>query len=143
MKKTILILFVVMIVTVFAGVVGAEGQDDKVIQIEYKNQKKEPISGAFFSLIIPGGGYYYVGDYDKAKLHGGIELAALLGVVALDDQSFNDFLTLGYIGIKAFNVFDSYISVKKYNEKLMANLRIEPEVSLKDKRAALSLALNF
>src|SRR5690554_311375 len=110
---------------------------------EYENLKKEPMQAALMSLAIPAGGYYYAENYNKSKLYGGIELAALLAYVTMRD--YQDSIALGYVAIKAYNIYGSYKEAKNYNENLKEKLKFKPQVDvdLERERIGLSLVYEF
>lgn len=139
MKKSTLIFVVLLMVFVFAGVANAEVllEENTRLKYEYDMLKKNPFEGVLFSFIVPGGGYYYAGNYDMALKYGAIELATLLGTVMLND--YNDIFTLSYLAVKAFNMYGSYKEVEAYNQRLLEQLSFKLE---KDK-VSLSFSYNF
>lgn len=82
---------------------------------------KSPYWAIFFSAIFPGGGHFFLGEWDTGivsfSLVGGAAFLAVDGFIresAVQSILFTTFATGAYIG----QIYSSYRTARKYNEEL-------------------------
>jgi hypothetical protein len=116
--------------------------------------KKDPAVACIFSVLLPGGGQYYNGQYGKGALMTGLSLASLVGVAVnatnsayyyddygyfrSDSESAFGFFALLYVGTYLWSVIDAPISANKINKQNLlslnlgknANLTLQPDMQL-------------
>ena len=82
--------------------------------------KQKPGLAAFYSLIFPGGGQIYNGQYLKAGLFFGGELAYLSYMVSSDAVTLKNLIDFLYIwmAIRGWGVFDAFTSAVDINEQM-------------------------
>ncbi|OHD54908.1 MAG: hypothetical protein A2Y33_16185 [Spirochaetes bacterium GWF1_51_8] len=112
------------------------------VAIELNSYKKSPFAASAFSLLYAGAGQFYLGDYTKGSLfflgetlyhlfNYGIRIR--LQTVYGETASFNTLNTTDqvliissffiYIGIKAFSMYDAYVTADTLNQQIDEKLQ--------------------
>jgi hypothetical protein len=121
-------------------------------QLTTSYNRKDPAAACILSILLPGGGQYYNGQYGKGALMTGLSLASIVGVAAsansyhYDDYGYYHsdsgfaagFFALLYVGTYLWSVIDAPISANKINKQNLLSwnlgkdtyLTLRPDVQL-------------
>ena len=118
---------------------GKLASDSKIIQKNYKanrvveynfqtNEKKSPFLGGIMSLVVPGTGEIYAGEYWKAVIFLAIEAAAITTAIIYDKKGDNKTSEFE-------NFADQNWDIKRYAEWTLNNLQVlNPSLNAADYR---------
>jgi hypothetical protein len=145
MKKVALVVMVLMLVVSLGQTVMAEEVStakeanfnlNSFEELSFTQSKKDPMAGAGLALLLPGGGHYYAEDYEGMQKFGLAELAAYSLALMMNDS---DLISIGLIGLNAYEAVDAYKQVEKYNKNLESNFGL----SFKDGQANVAFNYRF
>ena len=112
LNKIIPCLLIICLLSVYAF---AES-GDKFQQ--YNSQKKEPAFAAFLSVLLPGAGQAYNGEWPKFGTHLGIALVSFLFGFAFalhDDSGSKTFVEILYLWNWFNSIHDAYVRAEDIN----------------------------
>ncbi len=113
--------------------------------------RKEPALSCLFSLLLPGGGQYYNGEYKKGALMTGIWAGSLIGMMACAVNSYDEYdyhndnyyydyddgeeagfilFTMIYLGNYIWSMIDAPVSAGKINQRNMLSWNIGDKARL-------------
>jgi len=110
----------------------------------YLLNKKEPDQAALYAFLFPGLGYFYLGNPPKGIGHiittGGMVCLTTYFYKREEGPVWLAHLSLcGLIGMRVYEIFNSYNDTKKYNEDLKQRLEISPKINLIEKSIEVSV----